>query len=122
MGGRSPYPVKALALTPKGITDTKLHRQLLLDAYGTLLTDRQREALRLHLDEDWSVTELAQSMGASRAAAHDLLRRGTERLEELETQLGLCRKLATAEQRRAHLERRVQRLELQLARAVGAAG
>lgn len=90
---------------------------MLLDAYGTLLTIRQREALRLHLDEDWSVTELAQSMGASRAAAHDLLRRGIERLEELEVQLGLCRKLTSAEHRRAQLERKVERLERELSRS-----
>ena len=88
-----------------------------MDAYAPALTERQREALRLHLEEDWSVTELAQSLGSSRAAAHDLLRRGLQRMEEMELQLGLCRQLAAAELRQAGLELRVRELESRLAGA-----
>jgi predicted DNA-binding protein YlxM (UPF0122 family) len=106
-----------LALTARGITNARLSRQRLLDAYSPALTERQREALRLHLEEDWSVTELAQSLGTSRAAAHDLLRRGLQRMEEMELQLGLCRQLAAAELRQAELELRVRQLESRLAGA-----
>jgi len=101
-------------LTATRITTTRLGRQRLLDAYAPALTERQREALRLHLEEDWSVTELAQALGTSRAAAHDLLRRGLQRMEEMELQLGLCRQLAAAEERQAALELRVRELETRL--------
>ena len=69
-------------------------RQRLLDVYGAVLTDRQRLACRLHLDEDWSVTELAEHLGCSRAGAHDLLRRGIAQMEHLEDRLGLAGELA----------------------------
>ncbi len=100
------YPVKGMTLTAD-LARSRSHRLQLLDAYGPVLTDRQREALRLHLEEDWSVTELAESLGVSRAAAHDLIRRGLRRVEELESSLGLCGQLAAAEARVADLELRL---------------
>lgn len=108
-------------MTSGGLTDSRLRRQRLLDTYGALLTQRQREALRLQLEEDWSISELAAAMGASRAAAHDLVRRGVQRLEEVERQLGLCRQLAAAEHRQEELERKVDRLRQELGR-LGASG
>ncbi len=103
---RTRYPVKAMTLTAD-LARSRSHHLQLLDAYGPVLTDRQREALRLHLEEDWSVTELADSLGVSRAAAHDLIRRGLRRVQELESSLGLCGQLAAAEARVADLERRL---------------
>ncbi len=97
-----------MALTAD-LARSRSHRLQLLDAYGPVLTERQREALRLHLEEDWSVTELADSLGVSRAAAHDLIRRGLRRVEALESSLGLCGQLAAAEARVADLERRLSR-------------
>ena len=63
-------------------------RQHLLDVYGPLLTPHQREACRLYLDEDWSFAEISERFGCTRSAAHDLVRRATLRLEELEDRLG----------------------------------
>jgi len=63
-------------------------QQRLLDVYGALLTAHQREACRLHLDEDWSYSEIAERFGCSRAAAHDLVRRATARLVRFEQRLG----------------------------------
>ncbi len=104
-------------MTSPGLTEVRIHRQQLLDIYGGLLTERQREALRLQLEEDWSISELATAMGASRAAAHDLVRRGLQRMEEMEAQIGTCRRLAAAERRQAELESHVRRLQVELARA-----
>jgi predicted DNA-binding protein YlxM (UPF0122 family) len=88
-------------------------RQRLLDVYGGVLTDHQREACRLHLDEDWSVTELAEHLRCTRSGAHDLIRRAVAQLEHLEQRLGLAAELdrrATVEgdlrARLAVLERR----------------
>ena len=68
-------------------------RQRLFDVYGRVLTDHQREACRLHLDEDWSITELAEHMGCSRSGAHDLVRRALAQLEHFEARLGLAAEL-----------------------------
>ena len=50
---------------------------LLLDVYGCLLTERQREALSLTYEEDCSLAEIAALHGSSRQAVHDLIERGT---------------------------------------------
>lgn len=70
------------------MTVSRDRRQRLVDVYGPLLTDHQREACRLYLDEDWSFTEIAERFGCTRSAAHDLVHRATQRLEELEDRLG----------------------------------
>ncbi|MEA2637672.1 MAG: uncharacterized protein QOE18_729 [Chloroflexota bacterium] len=62
--------------------------------YGGVLTDHQREACRLHLDEDWSITELAEHLGCTRSGAHDLIRRAVAQLEHLEGRLGLAAELS----------------------------
>ena len=83
--------------------------QRLLDVYGALLTEHQREACRLHLDEDWSYAELAAELGVSRSAAHDLVRRALVQLEHYESKLGhaaeLARRDAVEEELRAQLQR-----------------
>ncbi|HEV2953786.1 MAG TPA: sigma factor-like helix-turn-helix DNA-binding protein [Candidatus Dormibacteraeota bacterium] len=95
----------------------------LLERYGKLLTDRQRRALELHWVEDWSISEIADSQGTSRAAAHDLIRRASATLIESEERLGL---LAEDRSRRdavirlgaevSGLQKRLRHLELQLSR------
>ena len=46
--------------------------------YGGLLTDKQRQVLTLHCEEDLSLTEIAQEVGISRQGVHELLTRGAE--------------------------------------------
>ena len=89
--------------------------QHLLDVYGGLLTEHQREACRLHLDEDWSFAELAEALGCSRSGAHDLVRRGLAQLEHCEARLGHAAELARRDAVEAGL-----RAELANRRATGA--
>jgi len=60
----------------------------LFDIYGSMLTDRQSEAFRLHFLDDWSLSEVAGRLQVSRQGAHDLVQRGRERLMESEDLLG----------------------------------
>src|SRR5258708_34693848 len=70
------------------------HRVALLERYGNLLTERQREVLDLHLGSDWSLAEIASRQRVSRSAVHDLIRRSIQLLEDSERRLRL---LAAAE-------------------------
>jgi hypothetical protein len=83
-------------------------RQRLFDVYGGVLTDHQREACRLHLDEDWSITELAEHMRCTRSGAHDLVRRALAQLENLEARLGLAAELRRRDAVEAELRARLQ--------------
>jgi predicted DNA-binding protein YlxM (UPF0122 family) len=86
------------------------HRELrrrLLDVYGGMLTTHQREACRLHLDEDWSFSELAEHIGCSRAGAHDLVRRAFAQLAQMEQRLGLAAELERRDRLEADLRRQL---------------
>ncbi|MBQ6808000.1 MAG: DNA-binding protein [Firmicutes bacterium] len=73
----------------------------LLDIYGMLLTQRQREALSACYQEDLSLAEIAEITGGTRQAAHDLIRRGEHQLQHYEEQLHI---LSGQQQRRSLLE------------------
>ena len=77
--------------------DRRLRMVLLNDLYGQLMTDKRSEALRLYLEEDLSLAEIAQIAGVSRQAVHDAILRAERRLEGYESALGL---LARRERRR----------------------
>ena len=56
--------------------------------YGGLLTPRQRMALQLHCDEDWSLAEVADHFRVSRQNIHDLIRRSVQKLHHYEAAVG----------------------------------
>jgi predicted DNA-binding protein YlxM (UPF0122 family) len=62
----------------------------LFECYGALLTDRQRRILELNLQQDLSLSEIAEMFQISRAAVHDLLCRSQRSLEQYEQRLGLA--------------------------------
>jgi len=69
--------------------ETVVRIALLLDFYGNLLTEKQRDMLRMHYEEDLSLSEIAEQFNVSRAAVHDSVRRGQATLDEYEQKLGL---------------------------------
>ena len=61
----------------------------LLDQYGALLTDRQRECLDLYYNENLTLAEIAGHFHISRQAVHDAMRHGEEQLLAYESALHL---------------------------------
>jgi predicted DNA-binding protein YlxM (UPF0122 family) len=99
-----------LTLSPGRDAATRRHRQLLLDVYGALLTDHQREACHLYFDEDWSYAEISERFGCTRSGAHDLVSRATAHLEDLEARLGHAAELDRRDEVEAELRRRLRAL------------
>lgn len=75
---------------------------LLFDFYGPLLTHRQQEVYDYSCGEDMSLGEIAETLGISRQAVHDNLRRTEKILEEYEAKLGLAEKFLAIE---GHVEK-----------------
>ena len=73
-------------------------RAYLLDHYGALLTDKQRDIYEWYYQQDMSLGEISEIANVSRNAVHDLLNRTDEKLERFERALGL---IETDESRRA---------------------
>ncbi|MFZ2032502.1 MAG: DNA-binding protein [Candidatus Dormiibacterota bacterium] len=91
---------------PEPLT-SRASQERLLDVYGALLTDHQREACRLHLHEDWSFTELAEHFACTRSGAHDLVRRALAQLDHFEDRLGHAAELDRRDRLEAGLRARL---------------
>ena len=62
----------------------KFTQSLLLDCYGDLLTEKQRECFDLHCNQDLTLAEIAELMGTSRQGVHDAVSRAEAQLLRLE--------------------------------------
>lgn len=69
-----------------------LQISVLLELYGALLTERQREAIEMHYNLDYSLSEIAENQGVSRQAALDSIKRGEAQLRKMENKLALYQK------------------------------
>jgi hypothetical protein len=67
----------------------RLRISYLLDAYGELLTEKQRTFLKHYYEEDLSFGEIAQEYNVSRQAIFDSVRHGEQTLEHFEKVLRL---------------------------------
>jgi len=64
----------------------------LLDFYGNILTEKQREAVDLYYNEDLSLAEISEHVGITRQGVRDAIKRGEETLVEMEGKLGFAEK------------------------------
>jgi len=62
----------------------------LLDFYGNILTDKQKDAIDLYYNEDLSLAEIADHVGITRQGVRDAIKRGEETLAEMEDKLGFA--------------------------------
>ncbi|MEG0291363.1 MAG: YlxM family DNA-binding protein [Anaerovoracaceae bacterium] len=65
---------------------------LLYDFYGELLTDRQKDVMKLYHEENLSLSEIADEFGISRQGVHDALKNAEKALTTYESKLGLVKK------------------------------
>ena len=64
----------------------------LLDFYGNILTDKQRDAIDLYYNEDLSLAEIAEHVGITRQGVRDAIKRGEDTLLDMESKLGFAEK------------------------------
>ena len=74
------------------MNDGRMMQSMLLDFYGELLTEKQRECYDLHYNEDLSLSEIAEQAGVSRQGVWDNIRRAETALREMEEKTGLIRR------------------------------
>lgn len=66
-----------------------LEISLLLDFYGQMLTEKQREVVEYYYNEDLSLAEIAQHSGITRQGVRDSIKRAERQLLDYEEKLGL---------------------------------
>ena len=65
---------------------------VLLDFYGDMLTEKQREVIGFYYNEDLSLAEIAENYGISRQGVRDVIVRVEAAMTELEDKTGLIRR------------------------------
>ena len=70
---------------------SKEEGNLLLDLYGSLLTEHQLSVLKDYFVEDLSMNEIADEMNISKAAVSDIINRSVKQLESYEAKLNLIK-------------------------------
>ena len=65
---------------------------LLLDTYGSLLSERKRELLDYYYNEDYSLSEISELTGISRQGVRDSIKKSEEEILKLESKLNIVQK------------------------------
>lgn len=67
---------------------------VLLDFYGELLTEKQRNVIELYYDEDLSLGEIAEHENITRQGVRDSIKRGEQTMLDMEEKLGLMKRFS----------------------------
>ncbi len=62
---------------------------LLLDFYGEMLTEKQRQVIELYYEQDLSLAEIAQDQNITRQGVRDSIKRAEAQMLEMEDRLHL---------------------------------
>lgn len=90
--------------------NSRFTRSMLLDFYGELLTDKQRDCFDLHYNEDLSLSEIAEQLGISRQGVWDNIRRAEAAMEAVEEKTGLLRRFSKEKRDLEALQAKLLRL------------
>ena len=69
-----------------------LEMSYLLDFYGEVLTDKQRDMMQQYFNMDLSLSEIADNFNITRQGVRDAIKRGEGILTQLEGQIGFAAK------------------------------
>ena len=72
--------------------EDKIKSGYLYDFYGELLTEHQRSVYEMSINEDLSLSEIADTLSISRQAVHDILKRCDKLLSDYANRLRLVEK------------------------------
>lgn len=69
-----------------------LEMSYLLDFYGEVLTEKQRDMMQQYFNMDLSLSEIADNFNITRQGVRDAIKRGEGVLTDLEDKIGFARK------------------------------
>lgn len=81
----------------------KLELSMLCDIYSGLLSEKQKDAVELYCNEDYSLSEIAENTGISRQGVRDQIKHAESQLIFFEEKLGLLAKTSSVSEKLAKL-------------------
>ena len=76
----------------------------LFDLYGNLLSKGQQEIMSCYLNNDLTISEIAENLNVSRQAINDSITKGEKKLGSLEKKLNLAKRIDDLEKQLKSLE------------------
>jgi len=76
----------------------------LLDFYGDVLTQKQRDVMEQYYNDDFSLAEIAANFGITRQGVRDSIKRGESILLELEQKVGFAARYKAVQESMARIE------------------
>lgn len=70
-----------------------LNYAMLLECYGSLLTEKQRDIMQLYYYEDLSLSEIAENENITRQGVHDAIKHAEQYLDDFEEKVGFVKKM-----------------------------
>lgn len=83
--------------------EEKVKISLLCQIYGKLLTEKQLNILDNYYNLDLSLSEIAENENITRQAVRDIMKKGENKLFELEEKLGIMKKTQKQEEKIANI-------------------
>lgn len=74
------------------VLDERVELSILFDFYGELLKEQKKQIFEDYIQNDLSLSEIAEDKGITRQGVHDIVKRCSIELREYEEKLNLCKK------------------------------
>lgn len=81
-----------------------LELSYLLDFYGDVLTEKQRDVMEQYYNDDLSLAEIAENFGITRQGVRDSIKRGEGILLDLEEKVGFAARYRDIQAKVAEME------------------
>lgn len=88
-----------------------LELSYLLDFYGDVLTEKQRDVMEQYYNDDLSLAEIAENFGITRQGVRDSIKRGEGILLDLEEKVGFAARHKETQQKTEELARLVREID-----------
>lgn len=94
--------------------EKNLNISLLLDFYGDILSERQKEMLDLYYNDDLSLSEIAENYNISRQGVRSILKKGENILVNMEEKLHLAQRFSVVQEKSNKIANELEKISEQI--------
>ncbi len=88
-----------------------LNYAMLLECYGSLLTEKQRDIMQLYYYEDLSLSEIAENENITRQGVHDAIKHAEQYLDDFEEKVGFVKKMNALRESLKNIDQYAEKIE-----------
>ena len=94
--------------------EKNLNISLLLDFYGDILSERQKDMLDFYYNDDLSLAEIAENYDISRQGVRSVLKKGENILINMEEKLHLAERFSSVQEKSSQIATELEKISLSI--------